>query len=219
MEAIGHSFVSRQSVGALIAENIETVRWAVNASRYGSVLTIFKERMMKKTARVIITFDCNRKCEYCVNKYPDIMNQAVIIKDLNQLKGFDEIVITGGEPLLNIRRTRIILRDLEYVIVPKAKKYLYTAIFSPDMHMIIDYLDGITYTMHTDYDEDQLAFDSFEEFIEIHNNKSYRLAISLILKDAFTFYPYLWKEIKIKDWKEEGRCEIPEHETLFIYEE
>ena len=174
---------------------------------------------MKKTARVIITFDCNRKCSYCVNKYEDIINQAIRIKDVYDLIDFDEIVITGEETLLNISRTRIILRELEYVIVPKAKKYLYTAIFNPDMHMIIDYLDGMTYTMHTDHDEDQIDFDGFEEFIRQHNNKSYRLAISPTLESAFMFYPYLWKEIKIKDWKEEDRCEIPEHETLFIYEE
>ena len=174
---------------------------------------------MKKTARVIITFDCNRKCSYCVNNYAYIINQAVVIKDLRQLKGFDEIVITGGEPLLDIGRTRDILKELEYEIVPNAKKYLYTAIFNPSLHIIIDYLDGITYTMHTDYDEDQLAFDNVEDFIRIHNNKSYRLAISPTLENAFMFYPFLWKEIKIKDWKEEGRCEILKHETLFIYEE
>ena len=174
---------------------------------------------MKKTARVIITFGCDRACEYCVNKYAYIINQAVRIKDLNQLIGFDEIVITGGEPLLYIERTRNILMNLEYGMVPNVKKYLYTAIFNPNMHMIIDYLDGITYTVHTDHDEDQLAFDNFEDFIRIHNNKSYRLAISPTLENAFLFYPFLWKEIKIKDWKEEDRCEILKHETLFIYEE
>ena len=173
---------------------------------------------MKKTARVIITFDCNRKCSYCVNDYAYIINQAIRIKDLNKLKNFDEIVITGGEPLLDRERTRDILRDLEYEIVPNAKKYLYTSIFNPSLRMVIDYLDGITYTMHTDHDEDQLAFDDFEDFIKNHNNKSYRLAISPTLENVFIFSPFLWKEIKFKDWKEEGRCEIPKHETLFIYE-
>ena len=173
-----------------------------------------------KTARVIITFDCSKHCSYCVNKYNYIMKQAIKINDLDKLKGFDEIVITGGEPMLDPQTTLAILKDI-WSIEPDINKYMYTALYSYELTELIEYLNGITYTIHGLFNMDDLeSFTKFQEFTRYYNkDKSYRLAISPTIERPIMIYPYLWKEIKIKDWKEEGRCKIPEHETLFIYEE
>lgn len=52
---------------------------------------------MKKTARVIVTFGCNRKCPGCCNS--QLPEYRTIHSD-EELMKYQEIVITGGEPML-----------------------------------------------------------------------------------------------------------------------
>ena len=51
---------------------------------------------MKKTARVIITYDCPRDCQSCCNKHIGDVPQV----KFEDLLSYEEIVITGGEPML-----------------------------------------------------------------------------------------------------------------------
>ena len=57
-----------------------------------------------KKARLIITFDCPRKCSYCCNTYKKIMEHARFTDGLEELTNYDEIMITGGEPSTPGRR-------------------------------------------------------------------------------------------------------------------
>lgn len=53
---------------------------------------------MKKTARVIVTLACNRKCPGCCN---ETIGKVASIGDISVLSDYEEVVITGGEPMLN----------------------------------------------------------------------------------------------------------------------
>ena len=52
---------------------------------------------MKKTARVIITSKCDRKCPGCCNSKLDYTSLAKVIGGITTLKDYEEVVITGGE--------------------------------------------------------------------------------------------------------------------------
>ena len=49
-----------------------------------------------KKLRLLITEKCNRKCEGCCNLDWDLQNLPVC----TSFKGYDEILLTGGEPQL-----------------------------------------------------------------------------------------------------------------------
>lgn len=52
---------------------------------------------MKKTARVIVTLKCNRNCPGCCNM--NLPEYREVHTD-EELLDYEEIVITGGEPML-----------------------------------------------------------------------------------------------------------------------
>lgn len=97
---------------------------------------------MKKTARVIITLKCERACSYCCNKYEKIIKQCVHINNLKPLRGYKEVIITGGEPMLNPSRTLSIIRRIKRMN-PKALIYLYTAKYDMKLEDTIELVDGV----------------------------------------------------------------------------
>lgn len=177
---------------------------------------------MKKTARIIITLDCNRNCPYCVNKYEHIIKRA---KEVNEydlgdaFSGYDELVITGGEPLLNIGRTEKILKKL--CALYDSKIYLYTALYHEGLYRIMNYIDGLTYTVHSM--DDWVDYDAFHDMqktiADYYQDKEFRLTLNPNIKKQLGIYPYLWKVIKSKNFKSKELCAILPHETLFIYKE
>lgn len=50
-------------------------------------------------ARVIVTLECNRHCENCCNTGDAFLGYKVLT-DINELLAYEEIIITGGEPML-----------------------------------------------------------------------------------------------------------------------
>lgn len=54
-------------------------------------------------ARVIVTMKCNRKCKGCCNEHLGEINRV----DFEDLFKYDEICITGGEPMLMSERVVI----------------------------------------------------------------------------------------------------------------
>lgn len=56
---------------------------------------------------------------------------------------FDQIFITGGEPLLNISKTKRLIGEIKNLFSPEI--YLYTSLVFGD---IVDFVDGVTYTIH-----------------------------------------------------------------------
>uniref|UniRef100_A0A6H2A3H0 Putative iron-sulfur binding domain containing protein n=1 Tax=viral metagenome TaxID=1070528 RepID=A0A6H2A3H0_9ZZZZ len=130
------------------------------------------EKEMKKL-RLIIFKECNKSCIGCCNKDWDLKNLP-IETDFSQ---YDEILLTGGEPMLvplSIIRTIKRIRHANKT----AKIYLYTAKTYPplDLLSVLNFLDGITVTLHEQWDVEEFRF--FNNIItgsEI--TKSFRLNI------------------------------------------
>lgn len=101
--------------------------------------------------RLIMTEDCNRNCEGCCNKDWDIKSLPVP----TSFKDFEEIIITGGEPLLH----RIKLLDLVSLIRNEttAPIILYTALLDNPEFIIqllyMNMIDGLTITLHENEDK------------------------------------------------------------------
>ena len=171
---------------------------------------------MYKIARLIITLDCNRKCSYCCNT-PKVLDSATRIDSLSALKDYDEICITGGEPLLYPNKVIKISKALKTY---KNRIYLYTAI-SNDLRRVMDdgCIDGVHFTLHES--GNIIDFYNIQSIAETddcyHNDISFR---AFILKNVpystIMISPNVWARLEIKDWIKD--CLLPKNETLFILE-
>ncbi len=168
-------------------------------------------------ARIIWTFDCKRKCPNCCNNYKNILNNATELNSLSELKDYEQIMITGGEPMLYPDKLISFIKTIKN-INPTAKLFLYTAWYNEKIVEIIKLLDGIQYSLHSQSTiKDIEDFYVFQRNISHHNSeKSFRLFIDSDITSTITIIPNLWKRIEIKPWIKEGECPLPQGEILLI---
>jgi len=177
-----------------------------------------------RKARVIVTHSCNRSCDGCCNKDID-MNKVKKVDNLNDLIDYDEVMITGGEPLLLDQRVKSMASVLRYYSNQRGRIvniYLYTA-YCPDWPSpIIKMFDGIHYTIHYPCnDEDVRMLKKMTEALEDVKKERFstRLAID---KRCFEDYDFSnidfssWDVIRRMEWKKD--CPLPEGEELLIYD-
>ena len=108
---------------------------------------------MKKTARVIITYKCNRNCPGCCNTTNQDVREISSTKELAQ---YEEVVITGGEPFLYPNELLLFIRTLKRNN-PKQKIYIYTARLDIDAYTkVLNKVDGITVTLHAEATDDDI---------------------------------------------------------------
>lgn len=103
---------------------------------------------MKKTARVIVTYKCNRSCPGCCNGHGNSVRK---IENIEELLGYEEIILTGGEPMLLGSTLQEFIQKLR-VGMYSGKIYLYTAHWKDSRfnHEIIKMVNGITFTIHAE---------------------------------------------------------------------
>jgi len=167
------------------------------------------------TSRIILTFDCLRSCEGCCNTDKGLMDQAITVDNLEQcVTLFDEIILTGGEPLLYPDLVNQVITEIRERWNGK-KIYLYTTIFTPELKKIVDRIDGVHYTLHEGCsDKDVYAFLDFQRFIAKRKG-SFRAYIDPRVKRIIHIYPSYWTRVEVKPWLD--NCPLPSNETLFIY--
>ena len=174
---------------------------------------------MTKTARVIITAKCQRSCSYCVNTYKGVLSSAKRIASIESVAGFEEVVITGGEPMLDVAHTKWNINKLRRFI-PKPKIFLYSALYKPELvREVLPLIDGLHFTLHSEANQKDLEdFGRLQRDLIEYNtsNKSVRAYISPDIQHPVTIMPYLWRRLEIKPWIKEGDCCLPSNETLFI---
>lgn len=162
-----------------------------------------------KKLRLLFTDYCNNNCEWCCNNDWDINK----IPFCESYKDYDEILITGGEPLLFPN----LLIDLITEIKKENNKaiiYLYTAL--PEKKDIICgllsyYLDGICITLHNQKDAE--FFNKNYQWFSIYPNKSLRLNVFKGININKEYYS--WKIKKDIEWIKD--CPLPEGEILMKY--
>jgi sulfatase maturation enzyme AslB (radical SAM superfamily) len=103
--------------------------------------------------KFLITQECNFNCIYCCNLLPNVQGRFTY-KFLNEIEfeKYDEISITGGEPLLLTKGGRFFfeLGRIMALKKPSAKIFLYTnGIFLNEVPWgILEIFDGINIGIH-----------------------------------------------------------------------
>ena len=170
-------------------------------------------------ARVIVTMDCPRNCENCCNK-EEVFNNHRVITDIKELLKYDEVMITGGEPMLIPEKVLEFIHQLRTVHGYQSNIYLYSALYnSTYMYDVLSNINGIHYTLHYEAtDKDVFAVKIMSEIIKNYPNVLSRLAIDSRLYDRYDFSNIDftgWDVVRKLKWL--VNCPLPKNEELLIY--
>lgn len=124
--------------------------------------------------RLLIRGDCNRACPGCCNKQWKLQELPLC----TDFTGYTEIMITGGEPMLDYRYViqcvRAIRRQTDAPI------YMYTAKTMPphELGIVLHNIDGVTITLHKPSDlQPFLRFNAYMERWKLWKNRQLRVNV------------------------------------------
>lgn len=163
---------------------------------------------MKKTLRLLITEKCNRNCPDCCNKQMDLETLPVC----TSYKGYDEIILTGGEPMLMPNKVRMLVNTIRKQTRDETKIYMYTAKTDnlQGALSVLYFLDGMTVTIHDI--GDWTPFGKFNSRLPVKCDKSLRLNV---FKTCRLRNYYMFDKWKVKDdveWLKD--CPLPPNEVF-----
>jgi hypothetical protein len=154
--------------------------------------------------------ECNRACPGCCNKDWDLDN----LPTATEFTGYDEILITGGEPMLQKAKLAHLIAKLRSVT--DAKIFVYTAWNVPvEIDWLINQADGITWTMHEQSDAHNLIALNFLSWKEAWPNKSLHLNVFKGIDLGHCPETYGWKVKRDMEWIVD--CPLPENEVIMKY--
>lgn len=161
--------------------------------------------------RLLVTRDCNRACPLCCNNQFDIEEIPTHGEDYS---GYDEIILTGGEPLF-------FPNDLYRAIdeIRRSNKtapiYVYTAWRrGANIVELLRWVDGITLTLHNMEDLRQFKItDYLIHTAKAAEGKSLRLNITSPEVMAMPYSPLLPWASKFVAWVKD--CPVPSDEVFF----
>ena len=117
-----------------------------------------KTTMRKKNKlRLLLFKECDRNCDGCCNKRWNLDTLEVE----SNFKGYSEIILTGGEPMLDPSMVIRTIRRIRKEAGGGTKIYMYTAKLDEPhtLLIVLEYLDGLTVTLHEPSDiGDFMAF-------------------------------------------------------------
>lgn len=168
---------------------------------------------MNKKLRLLVTDKCNRNCAMCCNKGFDLKSLKVVSRWT-----YDEIMLTGGEPMLFPNKAVILTKYIKTELAKKKSKkqpkiYLCTAV-SNWMHWshILPYVDGLVLTLHEqkdveDFTDLQVYLTCFAEI----EGKSLRLNVfeGITLPDNIGLSNW---QVKSMTWQKD--CPVPKGEDF-----
>lgn len=172
-----------------------------------------------KTARFLVTLDCNRDCSYCCNKGSKVVEEGIRldpsgvydIAAILTLGGYEAICISGGEPVLKPEKVKAIIQAAE---IRKIPVFLYSATFTKLYEEIVPKLSGLTFTIHEHITAiDLVRFERLQELLVDNPSSSYRLNIHKEVEQFVKLYPKVWSQVNIFTPLEE--CPLPSNEVLY----
>ena len=167
-----------------------------------------------RIARTIITFDCPQDCDLCCNKYAP-MQRLMTPCSLEDLRVYDQVLITGGEPMLYPKEVIRIARALRNQS-PDQTIYLYTALHTHRMKDILPHVDGVHFTIHKSATRaDVERFYKFQNLIRGWN-KSFRLYLEPGIDKPIKVIPNRWTRVEVKPWLQEHEMKLPRGESLLV---
>jgi len=159
-----------------------------------------------KKLRLLLFEDCNRDCDGCCNKDWDLEHLPIE----NDFSGYDEILLTGGEPMLDWRYVMKVAHKIK--AESDAKIYVYTAKVDVlcDVIIVLDYVDGITVTIH-DY-IDIPPFLALNGYLRCNFRKGKSFRLNIFRGIDFKYDEGIWVVKDNIDWIKD--CPLPDNETL-----
>ena len=175
-----------------------------------------------KKAMLILTRECHRSCKNCCNDLPDnqkYWDEATVLGDLSggleRLQEFDEVRITGGEPLLYEASVGGFLNLLSQRN-PEQDLYLYTSLCTPHVKDMATVLRGITFSMHSPVrSEDIYSLAQMQVVSRYFPEVSFRLSIDPEISDSLPIIPTRWSSIRSTPMKEV--CPPPSDTEIFVW--
>lgn len=166
-------------------------------------------------ARLVYTTKCNRACEGCCNESIDwdVVPSASTIDDLTH---YNEVIITGGEPCLDLAP----MLRLAHALKNAGKRTILQTAYYPKesslRHLIFDWFDGITYTLHDDMTiEDYIRILYMRDDFLLRNHKTsiYLNVDERVPNCTWELLQSLpFEQIRKMEWKDD--CPLPEGEVL-----
>ena len=160
--------------------------------------------------RLLLFTRCNRRCAKCCNTQWDLSKLPACW----DYSGYDEVLLTGGEPMLN---PELVVETVYKIrrVNPRAKVYLYTAKVDniEDSLFVSAALDGMTVTLHRPRDIE--PFNSFNKDLRMESlvfgSRSLRLNVfkGVPLRDVYTEG---WTVKKNIQWID--NCPLPDDEVF-----
>lgn len=160
-----------------------------------------------KKLRLLVTERCSRNCPNCCNKNWDL-SELPVEEDFSQ---YDMIMITGGEPMLDVKTLIDLIIKIKYET--DAPIYVYTAMVNDTKATlrVLDWADGMTVTLHDQTDVEPFLIFNASINAEDVRDKSLRLNIFRgvnINIESLT----LWKVKNNIEWIE--NCPLPKDEVF-----
>lgn len=168
-----------------------------------------------KTARIIINKKCNRSCHYCCNEQDNtVVDGAVPFTHIGIMHQFEAAVITGGEPMLFPHLVKSFVQQIK--ALKNVPIYMYSATFTKYTEEILQFLDGITFTVHQEANvKDVLGFEKIQELAAAYPGKQFRLVVHDECPLPLPIVPNVWSRVTFFHHKD--FCPLPTNETLFEY--
>jgi len=173
---------------------------------------------MRKKARVMLSTVCSRGCDYCCNTHPDQMEGLQVLPTMDVLNNYEEIIVTGGEPLEFAELTEAFIMHVRKYMVNK-KIFMYISRYDNELFRACSLCDGITFALHSSRDYGELA--QFEQDIVNMIDASYRLWVLHPTKEERMVDAELntgWSYVGYHKIQQPGGCPPREqqNEDLFI---
>jgi organic radical activating enzyme len=163
-----------------------------------------------KKLRLLLFEDCDRNCKGCCNKQWDLKRLPVC----TTYKGYDQIILTGGEPMLNPNLINKVIDQIRSAN-KSCKIILYTAKVDnyEVMYQLIEKLDGITVTLHEAMDI--ASFNRFNDYIYCKNVNGKSLRLNVFREVGPIQIYMLWETKKNIEWIED--CPLPKDEIFMRF--
>lgn len=161
-----------------------------------------------KKLRLLITEDCNRNCAGCCNKDWDLAALPVE----TDYSGYDEIILTGGEPMLSPMLVWQVIREIREQN-SDARIIMYTAKTDTiGLLFLLDKLDGLTVTIHEK--ADWKPFLKFNRAMCLTGLFSMSLRLNVFREAGYHEFANneFWIVKKDIEWIE--NCPLPENEVF-----
>ncbi|CCG43381.1 hypothetical protein [Magnetospirillum molischianum] len=164
--------------------------------------------------RLLVTANCNRACPMCCNKGFDLAALPVCTS-FNGFDGFDEIILTGGEPFVELETLLEVIQRAN--VESTAPIFVYTAWTNPGHLLgVLRFVDGITLTLHCQADVAPLVrFNAMlKAYPELHG-RSLRLNVfdGIKLPEDLDLGPW---QVKPMSWMQD--CPLPRQRNFHALE-